>query len=73
MTPEQLAAVSVMQEQVKDLMMWRNQFVLQLSDRLDKLHDMIQRELRGRPTWTVTVMLTFFSSLSVGLLAYVLH
>lgn len=60
-------APNVVASQVRDLRTWRDQFLIEFNRRLEHLETKVEEVISGRPSWTVTIVITFLSSLCVGL------
>lgn len=68
---ERVAGVEV---QVNNLEGWLESHEKKQNSTLEKIEkrlERIEQKLNGRPTWAVSVLVTFLSSVCVGLIVYV--
>lgn len=60
--------LALLSQSVDNLLKWQEAFVRDMAARFDRLDNLLDKIVLGRPSWSVTILLTLLSSAVVGLL-----
>lgn len=60
--------LALLSQSVDNLLKWQEAFVRDMGARFDRLDNLLDKIVLGRPSWSVAILLTLLSSAVVGLL-----
>lgn len=64
--------VAVLKEQVRQLSLWKADFLEEFHNKMDDLDKTIRVLIAARPSWTTSIVISFLSTLCGSMLMYIL-